>query len=63
MVVASLLMLGSRFVLMRVMPLPEIGRTMAITNAAAVMSTVLVPLTLLLVMLLLRRRIAETVDP
>jgi hypothetical protein len=58
--VASLMKLGSQLVLARLMPVPELGQAQMISNAASILSTVLLPLLLLIVMLLLARHIPET---
>lgn len=59
-VVASVTKLGSQVVLPRLMPVPELGQALTISNAAAMVSTVLMPLVLLMVMLSLGRHMTGT---
>lgn len=59
-VVATLMNVGSRLVLPTVMPITELTQAMLISNAATIMSTVLMPLALLIVMLMMGRRMRGT---
>lgn len=55
----SSIRLGGDFLLPQLMPIPELGRALLISNVAAMMSTVLMPLMLVIVMLLLGRHMSE----
>jgi hypothetical protein len=54
-VVASGMKFGTALVLPRLMPVPELAEVVMISNAATLLSTVLLPLVLLIVILSLRR--------
>jgi hypothetical protein len=59
-VVATLMKFGSQWVLARLMPMSELGQAMMISTAATAMSTVLMPLVLLIMMLMIGRHMQET---
>lgn len=59
-VLATFVKLGSQWVLPRLMPVPELGQALLISNAATLMSTVLMPAMLLIVALSVNRHMHET---
>lgn len=59
-VVASGMSFGSKVVLGRLMPVPDLAWAQLISNGASIMATALTPLVLLTVMLLLGRQLRDT---